>query len=174
MSTRDSQPVSGDDIAPGVGAAHPGRNRRKPHDPVLLERLAETGFLATEFGLDDQAERIFRGLVQLKPGKPSPYIALAMVEARRGRVDSAIDTLRQLIDAHPQADLARAVLGTMLVHAGRPGARELFEGVIQCGSDPNAVSVAASCLEQLRAQEAQGADKAQVVLEFHRHHNVRG
>lgn len=151
-----------------------GRNRRKPHDSMLLERLAETGFLATEFGLDDQAERIFRRLVQLKPGKPSPYIALAMVEARRGRMNGAIDMLRQLIDAYPQADLARTVLGTMLVHAGRTGARELFEEVIQRGSDPSAVSVAATCLEQMRAQAAQGADEAQVALEFHRHHNVRG
>ena len=41
-------------LSPGVT----GHRRRRPLDPMLLERLAETGFLATEFGLHEQAERI--------------------------------------------------------------------------------------------------------------------
>ena len=52
-------------LSPGVAS---GR-RRRPPDPVLLERLAETGFLATEFGLHEQAERIFECLGQAEAGQ---------------------------------------------------------------------------------------------------------
>jgi predicted Zn-dependent protease len=169
MSTRDSpqSPANGDAVRVV------GRARRKPDDPLLLERLAETGFLATEFGLDDEAERIFRCLTRLRPGQPSPRIALAMVEARRGRMDSAIGQLRQIIEEHPQLDLAKAVLGTMLLHVGEPGALEFLEGIVAKGGDPGAVSVAASCIEQAQAEQARTADKEHAALEFHRHHNIR-
>lgn len=169
MSTRDAtQPPANGDAVCAVGRA-----RRKPDDPLLLERLAETGFLATEFGLDHQAELIFRCLICLRPGKPSPRIALAMVEARCGRMQSAIGQLRQLIEEHPDLELARAVLGTMLLHVGEAGARQLLDDIVAHGSDPGAVSVAASCIEQVQTEQARTADKERAALEFHRHHNIR-
>lgn len=169
MSTRDASqsPANGDAVWTM------GRARRKPDDPLLLERLAETGFLATEFGLDHQAELIFRCLMHLRPGKPSPRIALAMVEARRGRMQSAIDQLRQIVAEHPDLELARAVLGTMLLHVGEAGAREFLEDIVAHGSDPGAVSVAASCIEQAQAEQARATDQEHAALEFHRHHNIR-
>lgn len=146
---------------------------RKPVDPVLLERLAETGFLATEFGMDEHAERIFVQLACLKPGKPSPRIALAMVQARRGQMDMAIGALRQLLDEQPECDLARAVLGTILVHVGDAEARELLEGVITRAADPSAVAVAESCLEQARAAASPESQREGQTIEFFRHHNIR-
>lgn len=175
MSTQDlEQPSSGTD---GAATADPilaaaGR-RRRPLDPVLLERLAETGFLATEFGMDAHAERIFESLARLKPGKPSPRIALAMVQARRGEVKPAIAALRQLLDEQPECELARAVLGTMLVHIGDPVAGELLDGVVARASDPAAVSVAQSCLEQAAVASAQVTARDDHTVEFFRHHNVR-
>ena len=169
MSTRDViQPPANRDAVRVVGRA-----RRKPDDPLLLERLAETGFLATEFGLDHQAELIFRSLIRLRPGKPSPRIALAMVEARRGQMQSAIGQLRQIIEEYPDLELARAVLGTMLLHIGEPGALQFLEDIVARGGDPGAISVAASCIEQAQAERARNADKEHAALEFHRHHNIR-
>src|SRR5690349_16506500 len=99
--------------------------RRRPPDTALLERLAETGFLATEFGLHEQAEHIFSCLARIRPGKPSPHIALAMIQARRGSMQTAIVSLQDVIARHPESELARAVLGTMLDHIGDPRGREL-------------------------------------------------
>jgi hypothetical protein len=155
-------------LSPGVAS---GR-RRRPPDPVLLERLAETGFLATEFGLHEQAERIFECLARLKPGKPSPHIALAMVQARRGLMTQAIAALREVIAQHPDSELARAVLGSMLIHIGDNEGRELLEGVIARAADSAAVSVANSCIEQARAQ-APPPKAPPSSVEFFRHYNVR-
>ncbi len=162
MSTQDLEQA----VQAGVA------RRRKPLDPQLLERLAETGFLATEFGMDEHAERIFTHLATLKPGTPSPRIALAMVQARRGQLDAAMSALRQLLDEQPECELACAVLGTMLVHVGDPGALELLEGVIARAADPSAVSVAESCLEQARAKAPATKDEGQTI-EFFRHYNIR-
>jgi hypothetical protein len=164
MSNRDFEPV--------------GLRRRKAPDAALLERLAETGFLATEFGLHQQAELIFSCLVRLKPGKPSPHIALAMVQARRGRMESAIASLREVIDRHPDSELARAVLGTMLVHIGDPEGRELLEGVIARDIDADAVGVASSCVDQPSATSAAQSSAsvtpgAAGAVEYFRHYNVR-
>jgi predicted Zn-dependent protease len=153
-------------------AEHAGPRRRRPPDASLLERLAETGFLATEFGLHPQAERIFSCLARLRPGKPSPHIALAMVQARRGRMQPAIASLREVIDRHPDSELARAVLGTMLAHIGDPEGCELLQGVIARGADIDAVNVAASCIDQAQAQAAKPA-AAMGAVEYFRHYNVR-
>lgn len=171
MSRRDQQSMSGATepvLSPGV-ASH---RRRRPLDPMLLERLAETGFLATEFGLHEQAERIFECLAKLKPGKPSPHIALAMVQARRGRITEGIAALREVIDRHPESELARAVLGSMLIHVGDDEGRELLDGVIARDQDSAAVGVAVSCVARPQAAAAP-AEAPVSSVEYFRHYNVR-
>lgn len=169
MSRRDlTQPTASADDVRVVG-----RVRRKPDDPLLLERLAETGFLATEFGLHQQAELIFRCLIRLRPGKPSPRIALAMLEARCGQIHKAIGQMREITEEYPEMDLARAVLGSMLLHAGEPGARQLLEDLVANSDDEGAISVATTYLEHARSEQARAADHEHGALEFHRHHNIR-
>ena len=155
----------------GVASISVPARRSKAPDPLLLERLAETGFLATEFGMHERAEKIFACLERLRPGKPSPRIALAMVRARRGLVDQAIDELNALIEAHPDNEIARAVLGTMLVHARKPGALELFEKIIADGIDAGAISIASCCVEQARKQEG-APEGASSSFAYFRHYNV--
>ncbi|GFE82388.1 hypothetical protein GCM10011487_43880 [Steroidobacter agaridevorans] len=157
---------------PSIGV--PTRRIKAP-DPLLLERLAETGFLATEFGMHDRAEQIFTCLEQLRPGKASPRIALAMVRARRGSIEQAIVEINALLETHPDCEVARAVLGTMLVHAGKPGALELFEKIIADGTDAGAISIATCCIEQAREQH--GASQYAPAepsssFAYHRHYNV--
>ncbi len=151
--------------------------RRRCADPVLLERLAETGFLATEFGLHEQAARIFSCMRRLKPGKPSPRIALAMVLARSGNMQRAIADLHDIIEQSPESELARAVLGTMLVHIGDQEGLRLLEDVVARGVDKAAIDVASSGIDQARAQAtARAASTTEAhadAMEFFRHYNVR-
>ena len=162
------------DQSSDVGA---GSRRRRAPDPLLLERLAEVGFLATEFGLHEQAERIFQCFALLKPGKPSPQIALALMQAHRGRMPEAIAAIRDVIERHPDSELARAVLGTMLIHIKDPAGYELLEDVIARGQDQGAVSVATSYLDLQREQPAPVATSSSstttTTIEFFRHYNVR-
>ncbi|HEY5808827.1 MAG TPA: HrpB1 family type III secretion system apparatus protein [Povalibacter sp.] len=146
--------------------------RRKPLDTLLLERLAETGFLASECGLHDRAERIFVCLSAMRPGNPSPRVALAMVRARRGAMSQAMDELRALIAAQPDCDLARSMLGTMLVHGRQPGALELFSHVLDAGTDPAAVEIARCWIELAREQEPAPVPTTGPV-EFLRRYNLR-
>ena len=158
----------------GAGQAEaPGTSRRRSLDPLLLERLAETGFLATEFGMDDHAESIFRCLARLRPGQPSPLIALAMVHARRGLMAQAIGELRELLAERPECAMAKAVLATMLVHDRQAGALQLCEEVLANATDPRAADVVRACIELARQQEAQPRAANRESLEFFRHYNLR-
>jgi thioredoxin-like negative regulator of GroEL len=158
----------------GAGSADaPGIGRRRSLDPLLLERLAETGFLATEFGMDDHAEQIFGCLARLRPGESSPLIALAMVHARRGWMAQAIGELRELLTDRPDCEMAKAVLATMLVHDRQPGALQLCEEVLANDTDSRAADVVRCCIELARQQEAQPGAPNPESLEFFRHYNLR-
>jgi Bacterial type III secretion protein (HrpB1_HrpK) len=137
------------DISLGVA----GRSLRGVASPELLERLAEVGFLASECGLHAAAESIFANLVAMKPGSPSPLIGAAMVRARRGEVDAAIEQLRGVVEQHADSEMAKAMLGTLLVHAERPGALPLFEEVLATQRDSGAVNVVQCCIEPARKLE---------------------
>jgi predicted Zn-dependent protease len=158
----------------GAGQADsPATSRRRSLDPLLLERLAETGFLATEFGLDQHAERIFRCLAKLFPGRLSPLIGLAVAHARIGLLNEAIGELRELLASRPECDIAKAVLATMLVHGQQPGALQLCEDVLANDTDPGAVDVVRTCIDLARRQEAEPAAVTSESLEFFRHYNSR-
>ena len=90
-------------MEPVLSPGDTSHRRRRPLDHVLLERLAETAFQATEFALQEQAERIFESLAKLKPGKPSPHLALAgfavLSAARTSRGHSA-----RYLSAHCRAE----------------------------------------------------------------------
>jgi hypothetical protein len=145
---------------------------RRTLDPRLLGRFAEVGFLASEFGLHDSAQRVFVLLTQLRGGHPSSLVALAMVRARAGLIDQAIGELREIIGHYPECDLARAMLGTMLVHARLPGALDLFLHVIESATDSTATHISEAWIDL--AREIEGAqDRAEPVAEIFRYHNVR-
>ncbi|HEU4652650.1 MAG TPA: tetratricopeptide repeat protein [Steroidobacteraceae bacterium] len=154
----------------------PSRNlfgmQRRTLDPRLLGRFAEIGFLASEFGLHDAAQRLFMLLTQLREGHPSSLVALAMVRARAGRIEQAIEELRAVIAHYPECDLARAMLGTMLVHARLPGALDLFRAVIASNADNAAIQISEAWID-LAGQTEGTQDCTEPVAEIFRYHNVR-
>ncbi len=135
----------------GFGVA--GRSLRGAASAELFERLAEVGFLASECGLHAAAQSIFAKLTAMKPGSPSPLIGAAMVRARRGEVDGAIEQLRGVTQQYTDSEMAKAMLGTLLVHAERPGALPLFEEVLATQRDSGAVNVVQCCIEPARKLE---------------------
>jgi predicted Zn-dependent protease len=145
---------------------------RKSADPLLLERLAEIGFLASECGLHDEAEKIFRWMAKVKPGNPSSLIALAMVRARRGSTEQAIEALKHVIADHAESEMAKAVLGMILVQCKQPGALPLFEEVLASAQDHGAVNIANCCIDLAREQKSNAEPAATESLEFFRHYNV--
>jgi tetratricopeptide (TPR) repeat protein len=140
----------------GVGLGMAGRSLRGAASPEVIERLTEVGFLASECGLHDAAQAIFADLAKIKPDNPSPLIGAAMVRARRGESEQAIEQLRQVVDRYANSEMAKAMLGTYLVHTGRKGALPLFEDVLGTGRDSAAVNVVRCCLELAQQQEASG------------------
>jgi predicted Zn-dependent protease len=147
--------------------------RQKTSDTLLLERLAETGFMASECGMDLQAEKIFGCMTTMRPGSSFPLISLAIARARRGLMDQAIGELRKLIADRPGSEIAKAVLGTMLVHSRQPGALKLLEEIIAANTDQAAVGIAKGCIDLARTQETEAKGGKSESLEFFRHHNVR-
>jgi predicted Zn-dependent protease len=132
--------------------------------------MAETGHLASECGLHEEAERIFCHLVTARPGNPSPLIALAIVRSCAGRMDQAIDDIREVAAAHPDSEMAKAVLGMFLSQARRPEADELFGELLANGKDPAAIQVARLCMKDEIPVPATPASES---LEYFRHYNVR-
>ncbi|MCC5811364.1 MAG: hypothetical protein JJU06_13420 [Ectothiorhodospiraceae bacterium] len=148
------------------------RALREGTDRTLLERLTETGFLASECGLHAEAEQLLASLAEVKPDIPFPLVGLAIVRARSGRLEQAIDELRRLIARYPDCEIAKASLGMLLVQANQGGAAELFNEVLDSGTDPHAVNVAQSCLDLARKPSEPQADSSET-LEYFRHMNVR-
>ncbi len=148
------------------------QSHRNSLDPLLLERLAEAGFLASECGMHEEAATLFRCMAQLKPGNPSPLIALAMALARAGSGEQAIEELKLVIAQHPDSEMAKAVLGMIMVQRKQSGALELFEEVFASAKDKNAINVANSCIELAREQNTETKQTASESLEFFRYYNV--
>ena len=137
----------------GTGLGVAGRSLRGAASPEILEQLSEAGFLASECGLHGSAETIFACLTAIKPESPSPLIGAAMVRARRGDVEAAIEQLRGVVERHADSEMAKAMLGTLLVHSERRGALALFDEVLATGRDSGAVSVVKCCLDLARQLE---------------------
>ena len=146
------------------------RARRDLSEALLFERLAETGHLASECGLHEEAERIFCHLVSARPGNPSPLIALAIVRSCAGRTEQAIDNMREVVEDHPDSEMAKAVLGMFLSQTRQPGADGLFGELLANGKDPAAIQVARLCMKDEVPVPTAPASES---LEYFRHYNLR-
>lgn len=122
--------------------------------PAALFQLAEAGFLACDMGLPEQALVIFSGLALVQPGIPHPVIHQAVVHARYGRVDQAVELLFGLQERFHDSQIVKAMLGMFFVQQEDPRAMALLDEVLEDGTDVEAVAVARSCHELARSQQA--------------------
>lgn len=122
--------------------------------PAALFQLVEAGFLACDMGLPEQALVIFSGLALVQPDIPHPVIHQAIVHARYGRVDQAVELLLALQERFHDSQIVKAMLGMLFVQQEDPRAMVLLDEVLEDGTDAEAVAVARSCHELARKQQA--------------------
>ncbi|MBW2067585.1 MAG: hypothetical protein JRI31_01710 [Deltaproteobacteria bacterium] len=122
-------------------------------DRSLLQLMMEIGFLATGYGLFDDAEKIFTGLKQVCPESCSPSIGLAFSKMSKGNMEEAIVLLESELENQEKgkdAELVRAYLALALKLAGRSErAKSLAEELIKEGTQESAVNMAKAILEEV-------------------------
>lgn len=78
----------------------------KPSDEELRVMM-ESGFVLREAGKLDDAESVFRGVIELIPDSDVPRVALGTVELQRGHFDLAQATYEEALRAKPESLYAR-------------------------------------------------------------------
>lgn len=108
--------------------------------------LTEIGFIALSAGLDEPAEKIFRGIQAARPAQEAGPIGRALVHMARNELDAAIAILRAL----PPSDAAQSYLGLALARRGDSAeARAILQRVARTTSDAAFVDLASAALAGL-------------------------
>lgn len=81
-------------------------NQVQPSDEELRVML-EAGFVLREAGRFDDAETVFRGVVELLPESEVPRVALGTVELQRGRFADALAICEEALRLQPDSLYAR-------------------------------------------------------------------
>lgn len=69
--------------------------------------LLEAGFVLREAGRFDEAENIFRGVMELLPASDVPLVGLSTVALQRGRFDESLALCEQALSLRPDSLYAR-------------------------------------------------------------------
>ena len=72
-----------------------------------LRVMMESGFVLREAGKFDDAEAVFRGVMELLPESDVPRVALGTVELQRGRFESAQAACEEALRLRPESLYAR-------------------------------------------------------------------
>jgi Flp pilus assembly protein TadD len=72
-----------------------------------LRVIMEAGFVLREAGKFDEAEAIFRGVIELVPQSDVPHVALGTVELQRGRFAEALSACGDALRLQPESLYAR-------------------------------------------------------------------
>lgn len=106
----------------------------KPSDEELRVMM-ETGFIMREAGRLDDAERVFRGVIELIPDSDVPRVALGTVELQRGAFDSAQEAYEEALRKKPESLYARVHRAeALLFKQQRAEAEDELKGIIE--TDP--------------------------------------
>lgn len=96
------------------------------------EALFSEAVDAHQAGRLDEAEGMYRRLLDIAPGHPEVLNLLGVVQAQRGNGEAAISLITQALEAAPDHAGARYNLGTALLDAGRPAeAADAFRSVLE-------------------------------------------
>ena len=84
-----------------------------------LRVMLEAGFVLRDIGRPDDAEKIFRGVIEMLPGADVPRVALSSVALRQGRLDDALAGCEEALRLQPASLYARVHHAEALLFAGR-------------------------------------------------------
>lgn len=84
-------------------------------DPEQLRVMLETGYILREAARFDEAEAVFRGVIELMPESEVPRVGLGTVYLQRGDFTEAEAICRQAFEDYPESDYARVHYGEALL-----------------------------------------------------------
>ena len=84
-------------------------------DAEQLRVMLETGYILREAARFDEAEAVFRGVIELMPGSDVPRVGLGTVYLQRGDFAEAEAICEQAVADHPESDYARVHYGEALL-----------------------------------------------------------
>lgn len=88
----------------------------KPEDPEIIISLAQ---LARKFKMNEVSEKLCEEYLSRRPDGVVGYNTLACIYSETGRVEKAIDLLKDSIFRYPESDILWNVLATILAEEGR-------------------------------------------------------
>jgi hypothetical protein len=94
----------------------------------------------------DDGERILRAMQAYRADLPHPGTGLALCYISQGRLAEALREIAAVRAAHPEFQLANALLGIAHRDAGKPGWRAILQEVIDDGRDEYAIKLAEDAL----------------------------
>lgn len=110
-------------------------NQIKPSDEELRVML-ESGFVLREAGRLDDAESLFRGVIELIPDSDVPRVALGTVELQRGFFALAQATCEEALRTNPKSLYARVHRAeALLFQQRREEAEEELKQIVE--TDPS-------------------------------------
>lgn len=89
------------------------------HDPINIKVLINLGNLKFSYGQLEEAKSFFEQVNTISPSNADAIGGLAMIEARNGRYDAAIDACKHALEADPSASAIRSNLILALYKIGR-------------------------------------------------------
>lgn len=101
-----------------------------------LRVLLETGYILREAAKFDDAEAIFRGVIELLPDSEVPQVGLGTVFLQRGDFESAEDICRTATETNPSSLYAKVHLAeALLFEKKRDEAEEILNAIISENPD---------------------------------------
>ncbi len=130
--------------------AKPGSTLSDPKEKIDLLRLIQQ---AQTFEFEDrypEAERVYQRILEAIPDSPESYVNLAIVRARQGKFDLAIETLSQGLARIPESEILLVRLGhTYLVMGKSQEALQTMKKVLVLNpQNVDALTVCSSILDE--------------------------
>jgi len=124
-----------------------------------LRVVLETGLYLRDAERYDEAEAVFRGLMELLPDSELPRVALGTVEMKRGRLDEALAAYDEALRLSPLSSYARVHRAEALLYQRRRAEAEAELNQVILGDPSSPFSrVAQTLLEGAEVICARGAD----------------
>ena len=119
-------------------------------DGDLYRLLLQIALLGAEVRDFDSATLISEAVRNARPDLPHAWAVVAMKELAAGNKDEAVRELEAALEAFPNFQLGKALLGVALKAEGRSGWQSVLEEVIADGRDEFAVGMSCEILGRPR------------------------
>lgn len=128
---------------------------QEPDAPELLLQLGEYLYRQERWA---DAIRVLEQTISLKPDLEGAYLRLVASRERLGQLESALDTVEQLLEIHPESRAGRLLLGQLQISLEHPDEAELiYRDLI--AEEPGFQPAIVGLVDALRAQ---GKEKAAI------------